>query len=231
MPILVVGMDASGNPTSGNHKFVAIVIGTEEQIAYLVRRLENKVIHMNMIRSKKEQNRIIKKLTFNRTDCIAFCIRLERKAILEKIRHARQQKGRYVDDMKLLRTYHYLVWREIRDRVEEFLHQHGCGIDEVVFQCDGDCRDFAKDLGWHHAAAGSAHMLADIVAWANSHGREPAGTVSLDLTDSTSRWQSGSNEGRVPTLTQGQSPTNRRPKEFGYGYYRIRTDGITAYRI
>ena len=184
MPILIVGMDASGNPISGNHKFVAIVIGTEDQITHLVRRLENRAIHMNMIRSKKEQNRIIEKLIFNHTDCIAFCIRLERKAVLEKIRHARQQKGRYVDDMKLLRTYHYLVWREIRDHVEKFLHQHGCGIDEVVFQCDGDCRDFAKDLGWRHAAGGSAHMLADIVAWANSHGREPTGTVSLDLTDS-----------------------------------------------
>ena len=183
MPILLVGMDASGNPTSGNHKFVAIIIGTEERIASLVRRLGNRAIHMNMIRNQKEQNRIIESLIFDRTECVAFCIRLERKKILEKISHTRR-RNRSFNNRKLLHTYHYLVCRAIRGHIEKFLHQHGCGIDDVVFQCDGDCRDLAKDVGWRYGDAGSAHMLADIVAWANSHGREPVGVVSLDLTDS-----------------------------------------------
>ncbi len=184
VPILLVGMDASGNPTSGNHKFVAIIIGTEERIASLIRRLGNRAIHMHMIRSKKEQDRIIEELCFDHTECIAFCIRLERKQIFEKLYRGKLKKSRYIQNTTILRTYHYLVWRDIRDHVEKFLHQHGYGIGDVVFQCDGDCRDFAKDMGWHHEAAGSAHMLADIVAWANAHGREPAGAVRLDLTDS-----------------------------------------------
>ena len=180
---MLAGMDVSGNPASGNHKFMAIVIGKEERIASLVRRLGNRMIHMNMIRSKEEQHRIIERLTFDQTECIAFCIRLERKQILDKI-HRPQQKKPYLNIAKLLRTYNYLVRRAICDDVEKFLRQHRCEVGEVIFQCDGDCRGFVKDVGWHHGAEGSAYMLADIVAWANTHGREPIGTVSLDLTES-----------------------------------------------
>ena len=179
--LMIAGMDVSGNPESGNHKFMAIVMGTEERIASLVKRLGTDTIHMNTIRDKEEKSRLIKKLAFDHTECIAFCIRLERDRVLDRI--YRKRKRRHVDDMKLLRTYHYLLWRTLRTRAEKFLHQHGCGIDDVVFQCDGDCRNFAKDLGWHHGAASSAHMLADIVAWANAHGQEPTGAVPLDLAD------------------------------------------------
>ena len=64
-----------------------------------------------------------------------------------------------------------------------FLREHSCEVRSIVFQCDADCRAFAKDMGWMITDAGPAHMLADIVAWANGHGREPEGAVSLDLVD------------------------------------------------
>lgn len=180
MASLIVGMDVSGNIEFGNYQFMAIVIGTKERIDSLVRRSGNRKIHMTTIRNKKEQNRILESLIFDHTECIAFCIRLEREKILEKIRNT-ERKNRSLNNRKLLHAYHHLVWRAIRDNVEKFLHQHGYGISDVVFQCDGDCRSFAKDLGWHHEAEGSAHMLADAVAWANSHGREPTGVVHLDM--------------------------------------------------
>ena len=62
-----------------------------------------------------------------------------------------------------------------------FLRHHGCEVRSIRFQCDADCRNFAKDLGWQYAGVGPAHSLADIVAWLNSHGREPKGTVAIDL--------------------------------------------------
>ena len=213
---MLAGMDVSGNPESGNHKFMAIVMGKEERIDSLVRRLGTDTIHMNKIQSRKEKTNLIEKLTFDHTECIAFCIRLERNRIFEKVYKSRQMKNRY-SNSKLLRAFHYLVWRALRNYAEKFLHQHSCGVDEVVFQCDGDCRDFAKDLGWRHGHEGSAYMLADIVAWANAHGQEPIGTVSLDLADSLYKQMIKQFKGHVPTSAQGQSPTNRRPKGFEYG--------------
>ena len=82
-----------------------------------------------------------------------------------------------------MHTYHYLLWRAVRVHIEEFLRQHRYEMSDVVFQCDGDCKDFIKDVGLQHIGEGSAYMLADIVAWANSHGKEPSGTVRLKLAD------------------------------------------------
>ena len=97
--------------------------------------------------------------------------------VQERERHKRVQNA------KRLRAYHYLLWRAVRVHIEEFLRQHRYDTSDVVFQCDGDCKDFAKDVGLRHGVEGSAHMLADIVAWANSHGKEPSGTVRLNLAD------------------------------------------------
>ena len=37
-----------------------------------------------------------------------------------------------------------------------------------------------NDNGLRHGAAGSIHMLADIVAWANNRGVEPKGVTTMD---------------------------------------------------
>ena len=180
--LIVAGMDVSGNPESGNYEFMSIVIGREESLSSLVRRLGTESIYMNRIRDKKRKNNIIATLEFDRTECMALCIRLERNRVLGEFVYDRKEYKR-VQNAKRLRAYHYLLWRAVRVYIEEFLHQHRCGVSDVVFQCDGDCKDFAKDVGLQRAVKGSAHMLADIVAWANAHGKEPSGTARLNLTD------------------------------------------------
>lgn len=93
------------------------------------------------------------------------------------------KRRQYVNKIKIAQTYHSLVWSMIRDPVESFLHQHRCEVSTIEFQCDADCRNFAKDVGWRRIDEGAAHMVADIVAWANSHGCEPKGTVLINLAD------------------------------------------------
>ena len=66
--------------------------------------------------------------------------------------------------------------RRIRDR-----------FATVVFQCDSDCVNFAKDVGLRYAHAGQVHEnriyeLADIIAWMNNKGKEPKNVVVLDVT-------------------------------------------------
>lgn len=179
---MLAGMDASGDQQSGNQKFMAVVIGTEEGIAAMTRRLGTDSIHMNMIKNQKDRNEIIGRVRFDGGACIGLCLRLEKKLVLEEAQR-RAKKGLRANKRRVASVYHRLVWEGMRDPVERFLRQHGCEARSVGFHCDADCRDFVRDRGWCARPAGSAHMLADIVAWANGHGLEPEGTVYMNLYD------------------------------------------------
>ena len=112
---------------------------------------------------------------------MGICLRLEKKRTLSKLQ--KQSGRRFANRKKMSRTYNAFLWSLLRDRVERFLRLHGCEARELAFQCDSDCRDFVNDRGWRGADPGPAHELADVLAWGNSHGREPRGAVQLDLSD------------------------------------------------
>ena len=174
-------MDVSGDQSSGNHKFMALVIGTEESVEAMMRRLGSDRIHMSGIKDPKERMGMINKVSFDGREYIGLCMRVEKKLVLEKAQKRTKGRRMRAGKMKMTSTYHRLVWSMMRDYVEEFLWRHGCEISDISFQCDADCRDFAKDMGWKITHAESAHTLADVVAWANGHEQEPKGTVTLDL--------------------------------------------------
>ena len=65
----------------------------------------------------------------------------------------------------------------------EFLTMHDHALSDVLFQTDADCVNFLKDNGVGSTDASRAHMLSDIVAWANNRNRESLrGVISIDLT-------------------------------------------------
>lgn len=70
----------------------------------------------------------------------------------------------------------------IRDIIVKFLAKHKADLYDVHFQCDSDCVYFAKDSGLLHTAPGMVHGYADGVVWANNKGKEPDGTMVMDLT-------------------------------------------------
>lgn len=180
---MLAGIDVSGDPASGNHKFMAIVIGTDESISALTRRLGPEPVHMNMIRSRYAKDSIINKVSFDGRNRIGLCIRLEKKHIVLKIRDRLKHRRGFANKKKLFRAYNALVWRMVRDPVEKFLRLHDYEIHKLYFQCDIDCSDFVHDQGWRSTKPGSAHALADVLAWGNSHGKEPDGAVYLDRSD------------------------------------------------
>ena len=180
---MLAGMDVSGNPESGNHKFMAIVIGTAESIAGVTRRLGPEPVHMCTIRSRDVKKGIIDKVAFDGRNLMGLCIRLERKRTFAKLREGPRQRHRFASNKKLSRTYHNLVWNQLRDHIEPFLRLHKCEVHGLEFQCDYDCASLVRDRGWRRTSPGPAHVLADILAWGNSHEREPKGTTYLNLSD------------------------------------------------
>ncbi len=172
-------MDFSGNNDSYD-KFIAIVIGTEESISAIFNTMGYDHIHMRNIHSDK-QNAIISKLRFDGKNNIAFCIRIDRNIITNKIRNMRRIKKKNILNEKIFYACNLAVSRYIIERLQRFVLEHGQSLEDVIFQCDGDCIRFAKDVNLKYSYKGSAYDLSDVVAWCNNHGLEPKGVVTLDI--------------------------------------------------
>ena len=177
---MLAGVDVSGDVLSGSHKFMGLVIGTDERIRAMVGRIGHRPIHMRRL-PRPERNAVVDKIVFDRTTCAGFCIRIEKNRILAKIEGLRRQKRGFKSRKRLSRTYNALLWSMLRIPVEPFLYAHGIEPSSLCLQCDRDCQDFVNDQGWRHTDRGPAYELADALAWGNGHGREPEGTVFLDL--------------------------------------------------
>ena len=176
---LFVGADVSGSKPVGNHKFMGIVIGTQESIRSMVKNLGSNRIHMSPVKDKKRQDATLSKLRFDGDEDTAFCIRLDKDAIVRKI-GTRKKPGHQYPKKKIFRVYDYLLCKYMYEEITTFLAKHNRALPDIAFQCDGDCRDFVRVNGLRHGSAGDAYMLADIVAWSSNKGKEPCGVKSLD---------------------------------------------------
>lgn len=179
--MIVGGMDVSGTPKTGNCKYLGVVVGTDQAINTVKINLGYEGIHMSQIGDKRRQDKIISKLKFDSREIMAFCFKIDKNTTINKIAEMRKIKKLRIPNSKIYRTYHYLLAHHIRQQITEFLVMHNQDMSSTIFQCDGDCKNFLKESGLHHANGGNAHMLSDAVAWANNTNREPQGVIQADL--------------------------------------------------
>jgi len=99
---LIGGMDVSG--TNDNYKYLAIVIGQQSNLNSLHKKLGQPIIHMSS-QPKRGKQTIIKNLKFDKKNSIAFCVRIERKAIINKIKSRRLVKYKRMSRGKLFAMF------------------------------------------------------------------------------------------------------------------------------
>ncbi len=176
---LLAGIDVSGNPKDGNYKFMAIVIGTQEKINSIFKYLDpdQKYIYKN----SRNRDILSSRLRFDSKEIIAFCIRIDRKMIIDKMIKKKKIDHTSKSSGAIFHIYNTTLLYNIRNRLDTFVNQHNYSLTEILFQCDMDCKKFLKDSGLHNDNEGLAYILSDLVAWANNRNKEPAGVISIDL--------------------------------------------------
>ncbi len=179
---LVAGMDVSGNPNTGNHKFMGIVIGTKDSIDSMARQLNIKQFLPNQIKLTKIRRDLTSQLQFDGKKNIAFCVKIERDQIIKDIKKLSEKKHPHLHRSKIISTHHYLLLQHLREKILNFAITHKYSLSDIVFECDDDCRDFIQSNGLHHDNGGNAYMLSDLVAWGNNRGYEADGVISMDVT-------------------------------------------------
>lgn len=179
MTKLLGAMDVSGNPHVGNHLFLAVVICTPEYLTSLHKRLKSKQINLGL-KNSSNRSLIASELQFG-DGCLVLCCKINRDVIIDKFLQRKIKHGKQPDHRMALRSFNRQVYDLLQDRIMTFLAQHNCDRDDVVFECDSDCRGFAKDVGLRYGDGGTAHHVSDIVAWSNNRGSEPPGVARQDL--------------------------------------------------
>ena len=181
--MLLSGMDVSGDNKDGNYKFLAIVIGTKDNINSLFHSIGKKKIHMNQIQDKNQRKRIINTVSFDGKNRTAFCLAMNRKNIIDKVTNLRKIKQKRMPKSRIIRVYNYLLFQYVKPEIEQFIIKNGYAMTDMIIQCEEDCVSIAKDNSLFHTNIGIAYRISDIVAWCNSHNITLSGVVEKDFTD------------------------------------------------
>jgi len=166
--MLLAGMDVSGDDKSGNYKYLAVIIGTEESINRLSDDIGYLPTHISRLGGRK-QNEIIGKMVFDGKSRIAFCIYLKRDEIVDFVKNKRKAKKKRMPIAKIRRTYNYVVMYEVKKFLEKFLLDHNLSITDLLIQCESDCIPFARagSLKYEYSKA-KVYRIADITAYCNN---------------------------------------------------------------
>lgn len=179
---LVFGIDVSGDPKSGSYKYMAVFICTEEFFNAMIRRMK---LHdaRDGFYKKDTRKSILATFEFDTPECLALCIKIERKKLLQIAERKAKTNPSNLRTRKILYAYNTAVWNSVRGRVVNFLNQHKRDFGDAVFESDGDCISFLKDAALKRTEPSYAHMIADAIAWANNAGKAPRGVIEIDATE------------------------------------------------
>ena len=180
--VLVFGIDVSGDLESGNYKYMAVFICTEEFLNGVIRRLGLSTASGGFYK-RATRRLILDNFKFDAHECLALCIKIERKRLLQVMESKAKTSPSNLRTRKILYNYNTAVWTSVRELIGDFLNQHKQDFGDAVFESDGDCISFLKDVAIKRAKPSYAHMIADVIAWANNAGKAPKGVIEIDATD------------------------------------------------
>lgn len=175
----VAGIDVSGNPQTGNYKFMGIVIGVKENIDALIKNLQLHELPASTIKSTRKRGVLASKLRFNNRENIGLCIRIDKDDIVG----CSKKKVKTSKHRALHRRYNRLLFKFLSAELSAFTARHGAEWTEINFQCDADCQGFIANNNLRPCEKESIHTLADLVAWSNNREKEPDGAIRRDGRD------------------------------------------------
>ena len=173
-------MDVSG--ATDNYKYLGIVIGQKQNLDSLYRKIGRPQKHMSGQR-KKQKAKIIKNLEFDQFNRTAFCVKINRKNVIDTVKINGIKKNKKMQGGNLFPQLKKILLNYLTYEFEKFTLQYHLSAKEIVVECDNDSIVFAKTWGVKHLSAGSVHIISDIIAWCNNKNQNIDGVIEIDLSE------------------------------------------------
>ena len=174
------GMDVSGNPGEGNHRWIGIIMCREDHHNYLVKQLN--IRHPNWRRKLTRNRKIIaSKLNFDNNNALVLGCKIDQNKIIDEYLNKRKIHDKYSRE-ELRGIFNDILYQQIKERLENFAMKCGCALSDVDFQIDSDCMDLAKNR-LSYDSPSDTHVFADTIAWLANRNKNLPWMIRLDLVD------------------------------------------------
>jgi len=170
--MLLAGSDVSGNTRgNGQVRHIAFVLGTEESINGLHNDIDIENIHMDDLR-QPQRRQVISRLEFTRNDIQAWCFNVERQNTIDFIYQHEKLKPKNKLKSKVQKHFDYLLLKQIKSLLTDFVYSRNGQLSSLVVECDGDMNKTIDNWKMKKRYKGKAYQLADAVAWCNAKGHK-----------------------------------------------------------
>jgi hypothetical protein len=178
--MLFAGSDVSGDENDGQIKYIAFIVGKEEDINSQHNDIDINEIHMVRL-EPQEKKQVIERIDFESYNLKAWCFYVDRQQIVDSIfNHIRlHPKNKRKPTIHKSFDSHFLY--QFKDDLEEFTYKHGTALNDLQVQCDGDMSLTIKNWRMKKAPRGKAHQLADAIAWCNERDQKLNGCQEVAL--------------------------------------------------
>lgn len=180
--MLVAGADVSGDEKKGQARYVAFIVGREEDINSQHNYLGIKEIHMIRL-DHMERKQVIEGLDFRRYNLKAWCFYVDRQQTVDTIsNHPKlHPKNRRREKIQKSFDSHFLY--QFREDLENLTFKHSVSLNDLSVDCDNDMSLTVKNWRMKRSSMGKAFQLADAVAWCNEHEQKLQGVEEVSLRD------------------------------------------------
>lgn len=169
-------MIRAGADTSGNRRYISIVMGISSDIKTMHTSLGCDNIHMRKL-CKRVKNKVRTNFTVS-GDIFIACIEVNKPSIVanvhKKLKGKRHKK--FVEDQ-----YDDLLKYRLKQICDGFLRDHNIRFEELRFEIDHDLRKAFSHLGIRTADESITHQIADVVANQNSGKKSFKGICEKDI--------------------------------------------------
>src|SRR5438132_7076263 len=121
---LVAGSDVAGNKKNGEHRVIAFLIGTEEDINSLYNQIGLKKIHMSEL-TEPVRNRVIEKLDFKGKNIFVFSLIVEKNKTVHQIHDHKKKIDPLFDIKVIFLHFDSSLLSEIKDKIQEITYRYG----------------------------------------------------------------------------------------------------------
>jgi len=111
--MMSIGVDISGTPGTGNYRFMAVVMGTEEGTAGIVRDMGCDDARPNPARIKKHRSAFAQRITFDGRESSALCVRIDMEDVINGAKQVRRIRRRNIPHRRFFRAYNYMLWNSL----------------------------------------------------------------------------------------------------------------------
>ncbi|MEX0656420.1 MAG: hypothetical protein WD154_02605 [Nitrosopumilaceae archaeon] len=178
--MLLGGTDVCGDDEHGQHRIIAIVMGTHDAINALRNNIHVKEIHMSKI-SEKARIEVMQKLDFRNNDLFALSLEVEKVKTVKEIHERNKQKDKYYDIKLPYQHFDALLLSKIRSKMEGFSYRFDSGITNIMMECDNDMYDTIRSWRMQRKSEGKAYELADAVAYCHNKRKKIRGCTTINL--------------------------------------------------